>query len=237
MKRTKIYEIALIAADQWGMVSTAQATIAGVDSRTLAGMAARGDLERLTHGIYRLPGTPPNPHDNLRAAWIALNPRLTAAQRITAGPTEVVSHRSAAVIHDIGDLDADILEFTTSVRRQTRRDDVRIHRGVLNGRDWTLANGLPVTTPLRTIQDLAHDHADQGHLASVVRDALIQHGLPVDQVDTVLEPYARSYGITINRDDRLLDILLSEAGIPQTTVDIVTRIRNTTISSRPNTIP
>src|SRR5690606_34660884 len=129
MSRTKLSEIAAIAAGQWGMISTAQATAVGADARTLARLANAGELERLTHGVYRLAGSPPGPHDELRAAWIAMDPGRTVADRIASGPVEVVSHRSAAVVHELGDLDADVLEFTASRRRQTRRPDVRIHRG------------------------------------------------------------------------------------------------------------
>lgn len=211
------------------MVSTSQTTKANVDARTLSQMAARGDLERLAHGIYRLPGTPPGPHDDLRVAWIALAPQRTAAERIAAGPTEVVSHRSAALVHGLGDLDADQLEFTTSVRRQTRRTDVRLHRGVLSDHDWTLADGLPVTTVLRTIRDLAQNHTDQGHLAGVVRDALLYHNLPITQVDTALEPYARSYTSPAGHSIRLLGLLLRDAGIPQATLDLAGRIRGTAV--------
>lgn len=188
-----------------------------------AGLAAKGDLRRLTHGVYRLTGTPPGPHDDLRAAWIALDPKLTAAERIAAGPTEVVSHRSAAAFHELGDLDADVLEFTASVRRQTRRNDVRIHRGTLNDDDWTLANGLPVTTLVRTIKDLAHDHVDLGYLAGVVRDALVQRGLAVGQVVTALGPYALAYGVEAGDGSRLVDILLQEAGVPQSILEIAMR--------------
>jgi predicted transcriptional regulator of viral defense system len=214
------------------MVSAAQAAIVGVNARVLSKKMARGELERLAHGIYRLAGTPPSPHDNLRAAWIALAPGLTAAERIAAGPTKVVSHRSAALLHSLGDLDADLLEFTTSQRRQTRRDDIRIHRGVLNDHDWTLVDDLPTTTVLRTIHDLARSHTDRGHLASAVRDALLHHGLPVNQVETVLEPFARSYGISADSNHRLLDVLLNETGVPQTTLDIASRIHTPLLPPR-----
>jgi len=223
MKGTKLPRIAAIGADQWGMVSTAQATAVGADARTLARLAAIGELERLAHGIYRLAGNPPGPHDDLRASWIGLDPRRTAAERIAAGPTEVVSHRSAAVIHTLGDLDADTLEFTTSVRRQPRRADIHIHRGRIEDDDWTLVDGLPVTTPLRTIRDLAEARIDRGHLAGAVRDALLQHGIPIRQVSAALASHAHAYGVTAGDGNRLVDLLLSEAGIPQSTMDVVLR--------------
>lgn len=232
MNRPKSSEIATIAAEQWGMVSAAQAAIVGVHARILSKKMARGELERLAHGIYRLVGAPPSPHDDLRAAWIALTPRLTTAERIAAGPTEVVSHRSAALLHSLGDLDADLLEFTTSQRRQTRRADIRIHRGTVDDHDWTLVDGLPTTTVLRTIHDLARSHTDRGHLASVVRDALLHHGLSVDQVEKLLEPYARSYGISAESHQRLIDVLLNETGVPQSTLDVASRIHTPLTLSR-----
>jgi hypothetical protein len=220
MKKTKLPLIAAVGADQWGMVSTAQATAVGADARTLARLASMGELERLAHGIYRLAGGPPGPHDDLRAAWIGLNPGRTAADRIAASPTEFVSHRSAAVLHGFGDLDADQLEFTTSVRRQSRRPDIRIHRGTIGSDEWTLVDGLPTTTALRTIEDLADAHIDRGHLAAVVRDALLQHNLPVEKVAAVLAPAARAYGVTAGDGNHLVGLLISEVGIPKTTLDV-----------------
>ncbi|MGC9670630.1 type IV toxin-antitoxin system AbiEi family antitoxin domain-containing protein [Planosporangium sp. 12N6] len=223
MKRTKLPEIAGVASDQWGMISTAQATAVGADARTLARLAANGQVERLTHGVYRLVGSPPGPHDELRAAWIALDPHRTAAERIAAGPIDVVSHRSAAALQELGDLDADVLEFTASVRRQTRREDVRIHRGKIGEHDWTLADGLPVTTPLRTIEDLATARIDRGHLAGVVRDALLRGGVSLGQVATALAPHARAYGVTAGDGGKLVDLLVQEAGAPQSALDMATR--------------
>ncbi len=223
MNRAKLADIAEVASGQWGMISTAQATVVGADARTLNRLANGGELERLAHGIYRLVGSPPGPFDDLRAAWLALDPRRTAAERIAAGPTEIVSHRSAAMLQELGDVDADMLEFTTSVRRQPRRADVRIHRGVISDDRWTLADGLPVTTPLRTIEDLAAAHADRGHLAGVVRDALLQHGVPIKQVAVVLGPHARAYGVTDGSGDELIDLMLQQVGIPQSLLDVAAR--------------
>src|SRR6266508_1213411 len=39
----------------------------------------------------------------------------------------VVSHRSAAAVYELGHLPADRHEFTLPVRRQSRREDVRLH--------------------------------------------------------------------------------------------------------------
>jgi predicted transcriptional regulator of viral defense system len=223
MKRTKLPEVAAIAADQWGLVSTAQALDVGVKAQTLARLAGRGVLERLTHGIYRLSGSPVGQHDNLRAAWIALDPRRTAAERIADGPTEVVSHRSAAAVHEIGDLVPDRLEFTAPVRRQIRRSDVHVYRGRIGADDWTLVDGLPVTTALRTISDLAAGPIDQGHLAGLVRDALVRQLTTPAQVMAVLATHAQKYDVTAGDGGELLNALLDEAGVPQSTLEMAAR--------------
>ncbi|WJK33365.1 type IV toxin-antitoxin system AbiEi family antitoxin domain-containing protein [Solwaraspora sp. WMMA2065] len=224
MNRTNSTALAGVASDQWGMISTAQAAHLGITAVRLASMARAGELDRLAHGVYRLAGTPPDPHDDLRAAWIALDPRRTAAERIAAGPTEIVSHRSAAELQRLGNLDADLLEFTTIVRRQTRRTDVLLRRGTFDDTDWTLVDGLPTTTPLRTLRDLAASRADRGHLAGAVRDAVTQHSVPLTDISAELAPFAGSYGAVAGNGESLVDILLAESGIPADALDLVERL-------------
>src|SRR5659263_719439 len=71
-----------LAMDQWGLITTAQAHNAGLSSQQLARFSDTGVLERLRHGVYRVVGAPPNPHDDLRAAWLALAPARTAQERL-----------------------------------------------------------------------------------------------------------------------------------------------------------
>lgn len=171
-------------------------------------------LERLRHGVYRAAGVPAGPHDELRAAWLALEPAKTVGARLADPGVEVVSHRSAALLHQLGDLDADYLEFTTRTRKQTRDRQVRLHRRLLEPQEWTLALGLPVTTVLTTIRDLAAAQIDGGHLAGVVRDAVTDHHLGVDEVAGVLSLYAHHYGAPLGQGAVLLQRMLEMAGVP-----------------------
>ncbi|XVU28607.1 hypothetical protein ACQPZJ_16615 [Actinoplanes sp. CA-054009] len=105
----------------------------------------------MAHGVYRVRGGGEPDHMELRAAWLQLEPRVPAWEREPAAG--VVSHRSAAALYGIGHLPADAHEFTLPRRKQTRRDDVKLHRGdVAHGRTTRL--GLPVTRPSRTAADL-----------------------------------------------------------------------------------
>jgi Transcriptional regulator, AbiEi antitoxin/AbiEi antitoxin C-terminal domain len=211
-------ELADVAAGQWGLITTAQAGGVGVSPQSVAKLARAGALERLAHGVYRLAGTPSGPFDELRAAWLALDPDRTSGERLLDDPPEVVSHRSAARLLGLGDVEADRHEFIVERRRQSRRPDVRFHRARLANHDWTLTDGLPVTTAARTIADLAVARIDGGHLASVVRDALVKQKADPGELAQILRHHAHVYGAPLGGGDALLARLLAEAGIPEITV-------------------
>lgn len=208
-----VLDLADLAAEQWGLVTTAQARVVGVSPQAVARLTNQGALERMTHGVYRVTGAPPSPLDNLRAAWLALDPARRASERLRDHAQAVVSHRSAAAIHELGDLEADEFEFTSATRKQTRRHDIRIHRGQVDDGEWTTVDGLPVTTVIRTVADLADAHLDGGHLASVVRDALTRRQADDKQLIDVLRRHAHRYNARMGDGEALLSRLLQESGI------------------------
>jgi predicted transcriptional regulator of viral defense system len=210
-----IATVAAIADDQWGLVTTAQARAVGATPQSMARLANEGVLERVTHGVYRVVGAG-SPLDDLRAAWLALMPDLRAAERLRE-PDAVLSHRSAAKYHQLGDLDADRFEFTVGHRRQSRRSEMRFHQEVLTPSQWQITTGLPVTTIAKTIEDLARTRTDGGHLASVVRDALALASVTADEISTALAPFAHHYGQRLGHGDALLVQFLDEAGISKAT--------------------
>ncbi|MFG1818075.1 type IV toxin-antitoxin system AbiEi family antitoxin domain-containing protein [Kribbella sp. NPDC049174] len=208
-----VLDLADLSAEQWGLLTTAQARTVGVSPQALARLTNQGALERMTHGVYRVTGAPPSPLDDLRAAWLALDPARRAGERLRDQAPVVVSHRSAAAIHMLGDLEADEYEFTSSERRQTRRLGVRIHRGWLAPEEWTVVDGLPVTTVVRTVSDLAAAHVDGGHLARVVRDALTRQQVDDQQLATALRQHAHQYGARMGDGEALLARFLQESGV------------------------
>ena len=188
-----------LADEQWGLVTKQQIEAKGVAWSTLARQASNGSLERVAHGIYRVRGAGEPEHLELRAAWLQLDPSVPAWERT---PNEgIVSHRSAAALYGIGHLPADVHEFTLPKRKQTRRDDVRLHKGELEAHDWISLRGLPVTRPHRIAADLLAEREDPGAVAQVIADAL----RPVfDYPATIAQsiaPYAMTYGL--RRDDGL----------------------------------
>lgn len=202
-----------IADDQRGHVTTAQAERVAVSRVEIGRLASRGLLERVTHGVYRLLGSGYDPNSAVRAAWLALEPRRTAAERLSDPEGIVVSHASAAALHQLGDLGGDILEFTADRRLQSTRDGVRTHRGAVTPGDATIVDGLPTTTALRTIADLVDDGHDGEHVGAVIVDAVRRGTVSLHDVELRLATYAARRGHAKGDGAALLDDLLGFAGM------------------------
>src|SRR5690606_2959705 len=146
-----------------------------------------GAIERLAHGVYRIAGAGHDPHQQLRVAWLRLTPGLSPRKR-TADPHPWVSHRSAAALFDPGVANADVPDFISDRRLQTRAE-IRIHLrsdGLERG-EWTVQDGFAVTTPVRTLADLAADHMDGGHLGRIASDALAKGLMTEPEIGGALE--------------------------------------------------
>ncbi|MGH4002938.1 MAG: type IV toxin-antitoxin system AbiEi family antitoxin domain-containing protein [Pseudonocardiaceae bacterium] len=186
-----------LAAEQWGMVTAAQARQLAVSRLDLSRLVQDGTFERIEPGarVYRLTGSPPDPElDPLRAAWLQLGAGTPAAQRLR-GPDAVVSHRSATAALDLGDLLPDRHEFYCRTRRRLRRNDVRIHvREVLSRQDWMIVRGLPVTTARRIVADMLHDREDESAVARIVHDALHAELLTPAELEDSVHGHASAYG-------------------------------------------
>jgi len=179
--------LSAVAESQQGYFTRAQAVRAGVGDMHLQRALKSGVIERLNHGVYRIAGTGYERHQPLRVAWLRLTRELSARER-TLKPHLWVSHRSAAALFDLGVAIADVPEFISDRRLQARAN-VKIHlrSGGLSREDWTVYDGFAVTTPARTIADLAADHMDGGHLGRVASDALARGLTTESEVEEALE--------------------------------------------------
>ena len=184
-----------IAEDQWGLITRRQAAdLAGVPPTTLDRLSALGGLlERVAHGVYRLAGAPVPDHLDLRSAWLQLAPAVPAWERT---PIEgIVSHRSAASLYPIGDLPADRHEFTLPGRHQSRRPDVRLHKGSPAEVAWINLRGLPATRPSQIASDLLRDHEEPEAVARVVTEALHHVYDYPGEFARALRPHAARLGL------------------------------------------
>lgn len=171
-------------------------------------------LERVAQGVYRLAGSPMPAYLELRAAWLQLAPDVPAWERT---PSEgVVSHRSAAAVYGLGHLPADQHEFTLPVRRQSRREDVRLHRREVTDSEWISLRGLPVTRPARIAADLLADREDPEAVGHVIADAIRGvYDYPSTFADA-LAPHAAKFGLRRHDGIALLGWLLDLVGDSET---------------------
>lgn len=202
-----------LAARQWGLLTTAQAEAEGITRLQLARLADASVIERFGRGIYATPAAV-DEHTPLRAAWLSLDPSRLAEDRLAdPAASGALSHTSAATLHDLGDLLDDEPEIIVPGRKQSRRG-IRLHRGALNADEVTLVEGLPVTTPARTVADLLRDGRDPSHVAEIAGDSLRRDLSSRDEMAAALEPLARRNGQP--NGAALLEHLLDQVGMSGT---------------------
>jgi len=133
-----------IAAAQLGLVTRAQLLAAGVSRHAIARRVATRRLRLLHRGVYRV-GPVVAPYTRELAAVLA------------CGPDAVVSHRSAGWLWRIVPDPGDAMRVDIILRNgdRGRRPNIRVHRMRLDADDVTVRDGIPVTTPGRTLLDLA----------------------------------------------------------------------------------
>lgn len=161
-----------ISASQRGLLTTAQAQAAGVPRWVLSRFERAGNLERLAKGVYRMGGAPSTREEDVLAVWLSLDPRRVPGSQRSAGEKVVAAGATAAWLQGLGEIGPEPYEFCSAVRRQTQRPDIVIHKRAYDDADVTLAAGIPVTVPVRTVLDLVESGEDASLVANVLRDAL-----------------------------------------------------------------
>lgn len=203
-----LQRLAQVSEDQWGLVTRRQADRAGVAWSSLAQLVKDKRLERVAHAVYRVRGAGEPDHLALRAAWLQLDPAKLAWERLSDPDVAVVSHASSAAMYDVGDLRADVHEFTVPGRRQTRRSDVRLHRGHVRRDRWIVLRGLPVVRAGWMIGELLADHVEPSTVAEITAEVL-DHVYDYPRVIAEsLKPHAARFGLPRGDGVALLDHLL-----------------------------
>src|SRR5215210_3037679 len=135
--------IAALAAGQHGVVARWQLRDLGLDDNAIAYRLRTGRLHRLHQGVYAVGHT----------VLTALGRWMAAV--LAAGPSGVLSHASAAALWDLRRSAAVIVDVTIADGGSRKRKGLRIHRARDLTGQTTTHDAIPVTTPARTILDLA----------------------------------------------------------------------------------
>ncbi|MGW5575172.1 hypothetical protein ACWEVD_28555 [Nocardia thailandica] len=118
------------------------------------------------------------------------------------------------MLQQLGDLDADIHQFTVDKPRRSRSSEVSFTVAPLAPAEWHRVDGLPVTRPLRTVTDLAAANTDGGHLASVVRDTILTGETTSAELAEALRPYAHNYGAHPGDGAEVVKTFIHTAEVP-----------------------
>jgi predicted transcriptional regulator of viral defense system len=155
-----------LAVEQGGYFTAKQAQEAGYGYPHLDYHVSSGNFVRVGHGLYRLSNLPPSEHDDLIRLTLWSRDRLDE-------PQAVVSHESALVLHELSDLLPTRTHLTVppGFRKKVPEGCV-LHKEVLTPSEVEERPGFRVTTPLRTLLDVARGDASQEQLEKAVADAL-----------------------------------------------------------------
>ena len=173
-------------------------------------------------GVYQL-GVFPGPWGR---EWAAL---------LVCGPDAVLSHWTAARAYGLTELGLAVIDVSIEGRLAGRREGIRPHRALsLPPTDVVIKHGLRVTTPCRTLIDLAAA-APQDVLERLVEEALVQR---LASPGELLAVVARSSGrpgvkglrelvslldaplFTRSEAEKRLRALIRSAGLPQPLMNV-----------------
>src|SRR4051812_13389666 len=133
--------VATLATRQHGVVSRQQLRRIGLSEDVIDRWIAAKRLHVVHRGVYAV-GHRRLSRDGVRLAAV-----------LAAGPGAVLSHRSAAALWCIRETARLPIELTAP--REVQRPRLAVCRAVLPPDEVTVERGIPVTTPARTLLDLA----------------------------------------------------------------------------------
>lgn len=173
---------ALVRA-QHGVVSRAQLKELGYGRHAISHRIKKGMLHPVARGVYVVG----RPLLDQHGRW------MTAV--LACGDGAVLSHSSAAALWRIGFEQSGLVELSLPSQSHREVPDLRVHRRPsLQPRDVTTRHGIPVTTPIQTLIDMAL-RLDQRGIERMINEA--------DKYDLVHPPGLR----------RALDARQGEPGV------------------------
>ncbi len=125
--------------------SLAQLVDLGLAPSSVRSRCKTNRLHRIHHAVY-----------SLVAAPSLTGPGRYMAAVLACGDGAVLSHRSAAALHELRRTDRARVDVTVPKRSARRHTGVQLHRSTtLTAQDVTTVNGIPCTNVARTLLDLA----------------------------------------------------------------------------------
>lgn len=164
-----------IAEHRHGLISRSDYLALGGTDEEISHRIATGRVERLHPGVYYI--------DSVPATW---KTEVLAAV-LAAGPDALASHRTAAVLWGFDAVYGCLIELTVPFNEQPDPDGVIVHR-TRRTNDLEVLDGIPITSPAKTILDLASILGDRA-LLKAARSATRLELCTPEKVDQVVALY------------------------------------------------
>lgn len=185
---TNIDKLRSIALNQYGYVTTAQAADVGVTRPALAMLKKRQRIERIAHGIYRIPQVPSTEYDKFMLAVLW-----------TSAEEAVLSHDTALDIYDICDINPTTIHITISKgRRITRQgsEGYTLHFEDMLPEDITWWEGIPIVCARKAIEQCIDAGIPTYLLNQAIENALARGLILKNEAEILTELiFARNKGV------------------------------------------
>ncbi len=211
--------LAELAREQHAVFGLDQLRELGLTDDAVHDRSAGGRYHRIHHAVYSLV-----PKELLKREGLYM------AAVLACGPGAVLSHRSAAVLHELRDWGYTRIEVTVPKRSTRAHPGVAVHRSTtLTEADVTVVNNIPCTSVHRTLLDLGdvvtqrqlERSFDQAEIAEVLDLTTINDQLArnptrpgAKAVKAVLRDHYIGRTPTWNENEELLLSITRGLGIP-----------------------
>jgi predicted transcriptional regulator of viral defense system len=150
-----------------GFFTTQEAQAIGFAPAHIVNLAVRGQIERRSRGVYRLPLYPRGRHEQFQEAilWPQTHRRLQYS---------LISHTSALELYGISDVSPAKIHVSIPSQTRIRRKApawLLLHHAKFTSAEITEHEGIPVTSPFRSILDSSEMNIGPAILTGAVQDA------------------------------------------------------------------
>ena len=145
--------LAAHAADQYGYVTTRDATALGIPAGELPKLAATGGLVHVAYGLWRLEDQPRTGRDQFMEAVLRV------------GANAYLTHDAVLAFHELAQVNPRRIRVGTPHRARARVPDfVEVVRQLIDPADLTVYEGVPSATVARALIDCSN---------TIMRDRLL----------------------------------------------------------------
>jgi very-short-patch-repair endonuclease len=177
-----------LADRQHGVVTRDQLLGLGFSPRSIQHRIARGRLHSVWRGVYAVGRPQLTPHGLLLAAVLS------------CGPEAALSHEDAAALWEIRPCSGGDIHVSIPSGTARRRPGIVLHRRrSLTPADVTQCHGIPVTTPICTLVDIA-SRLERDQLEAAINEADKRDLTDPEGLRSVLDGMNRRPGIGVLRE-------------------------------------